>query len=142
MATIRERSPGVWPVRVFTGRNDTGCPTQVAVTVRGGKQEALREAARLESAPQRGAEGRTVADALSAWLERNEGSYAPASLSDQTSRVRLVIEDQIARTPLARLGVAEVGRWLTRMWRSGSGESADPQSPDRAACGTIRPTHR
>jgi integrase len=124
MATIRERSPGVWQVRVFTGRNGTGRPTQTAVTVRGGKREALREAARLESTPQRGAEGRIVADALSAWLERNEGSYTPASLRDQTSRVRLVTEDQIARTPLARLGVAEVDRWLTRMRRSGLGESA------------------
>jgi integrase len=124
MATIRERSPGVWQVRVFTGRNGTGRPTQTAVTVRGGKREALREAARLESAPQRGAGGRTVADALAAWLERNEGSYTPASLRDQTSRVRFVQQDQIAGTPLARLGVAEVDRWLTRMRRAGLGDSA------------------
>ena len=124
MATIRERSPGVWQVRVFTGRNGTGRPTQMAVTVRGGKRQALREAARLEAAPQRGAEGRTVADALVAWLERNEGSYTPASLRDQTGRVNLVRQDQIAQTPLARLGVAEVDRWLTRMRRAGLGESA------------------
>lgn len=124
MATIRERSPGVWQVRVFTGRNGTGRPTQVAVTVRGGKREALREAARLESAPQRGAGGRTAADALAAWLERNEGSYTPASLRDQTSRVHLVQGDQIAQMPLARLGVAEVDRWLTRMRRAGLGDSA------------------
>ena len=51
MATIRERSPGVWQVRVFTGRNGTGRPTQMAVTVRGGKREALRKAAQLESTP-------------------------------------------------------------------------------------------
>jgi len=124
VATIRERSPGVWQVRVFTGRNGTGRPTQTAVTVRGGKREALREAARLESAPQRGAAGRTVADALDGWLERNEGSYTPASLRDQTSRVRLVQQDAIARTPLARLGVAEVDRWLTRMRRAGLGNAA------------------
>ena len=124
VATIRERSPGVWQVRVFTGRNGTGRPTQTAVTVRGGKRDALREAARLESAPQRGSAGRTVADALAAWLERNEGSYTPASLRDQTSRVRLVQQDPIARTPLARLGVAEVDRWLTRVRRAGLGDSA------------------
>ena len=124
VATIRERSPGVWQVRVFTGRDGTGRPTQTSVTVRGGKREALREAARLESAPQRGAGGRTVSDALDGWLERNEGSYTPASLRDQTSRVRLVQKDAIARTPLARLGVAEVDRWLTRMRRSGLGDAA------------------
>jgi integrase len=124
VATIRERSPGVWQVRVFTGRDGTGRPTQTSITVRGGKREALREAARLESKPQRGAEGRTVSDALDGWLERNEGSYTPASLRDQTSRVRLVQKDAIARTPLARLGVAEVDRWLTRMRRSGLGDAA------------------
>ena len=88
MATIRERSPGVWQVRVVTGRNGTDRPSRMAVTVPGGKREASCEAARLESTPQRGTEGRTVADALSAWLERNEGSYTPASPSDQTGRIR------------------------------------------------------
>lgn len=48
MATIRERSPGVWQVRVFTGRNETGRPTQVAVTVHGTRRDALRQAAQLE----------------------------------------------------------------------------------------------
>jgi integrase len=65
-----------------------------------------------------------VADALDGWLERNEGSYTPASLRDQTSRVRLVQQDAIAGTPLARFGVAEVDRWLTRMRRSGLGDAA------------------
>jgi hypothetical protein len=86
MATLRERSHGVWQVRVFTGRNAAGTPTQVAVNVRGTKRDALREAARLEAAPHRGAAGRTVADVLEAWLEHREGSWAPASLRDQTSR--------------------------------------------------------
>ncbi|GAC1545068.1 MAG: site-specific integrase [Acidimicrobiales bacterium] len=111
----------MWQVRVFTGRGANGRPTQVAVTVRGGKRDALREAARLESAPQRGAEGRTVRDALRAWLERNEGSYTPATLRDQKSRIALVEADSIAKLPLARLGVADVDRWLTRMRRAGLG---------------------
>ncbi|GAC1355394.1 MAG: hypothetical protein NVS3B21_14940 [Acidimicrobiales bacterium] len=123
MAMIRERSPGVWQVTAFTGRNADGRPTQVAVSGRGGKRDALREPARLESAPQRGAEGRTVADAMRAWLERNEGSCTPATLRDQTSGVRLVEGDQIAQMPLARLKVADVDRWLTRMRRAGLGES-------------------
>jgi hypothetical protein len=56
-----------------------GVPPKTAVTVRGGKREALREAARLESKPQRGAEGRTVADAMSVWLERDGFIYADQS---------------------------------------------------------------
>ncbi|MDP9442264.1 MAG: site-specific integrase [Actinomycetota bacterium] len=124
MATIRERSPGVWQVRVFTGRNEDGRPTQVAVTVHGTKRDALRQAAQLESAPHRGAAGRTVDDALRAWVERNEGTWAPASRRDQTSRARHIAEDKIAKMSLARLGVVDVDRWLTRMRRAGVGDSA------------------
>ena len=39
MATIRQKRPGVWEVRVFTGRNADGRPTQVSKTV----QKGLRE---------------------------------------------------------------------------------------------------
>lgn len=124
MATLRERRPGVWQVRVFTGRNADGVPTQVAVTVHGTKRDALREAARLESNPRRGAAGRTVGDALRAWLEHKEGSYRPASLRDQTSRVRHIETDPIAAVVLARLGVADVDRWLARMRRAGVGPAA------------------
>ncbi|MFI5041706.1 MAG: tyrosine-type recombinase/integrase [Acidimicrobiales bacterium] len=124
MATLRERSPGVWQVRVFTGRNGAGRPTQVAVTVYGTKRDALREAAKLQSAPHRGAAGRTVGDVLRAWLEHKEGSYTPASLRDQTGRVRLIEADPIAKVAVARLGVADVDRWLTRMRRAGVGDAA------------------
>ena len=123
VATIRERSKGVWQVRVFTGRDGVGQPTQVAVTVRGTKRDALREAARLESAPQRGAGGRTVGEVLRFWLEHKEGSYTPASLRDQTGRVRGIEEDQIVNMAVARLAVADVDRWLTRMRRAGTGEA-------------------
>ena len=40
MATIRERRPGVWEVRVFTGSDARGRPTQLSRPVRGGKREA------------------------------------------------------------------------------------------------------
>jgi integrase len=94
------------------------------VSVRGTKRDALREAAKLESAPHRGAAGRTVADVLQAWLEHYEGSWAPASLRDQTSRVRLIEADPIAKMAVARLGVADVDRWLIRMRKAGVGQSA------------------
>ena len=41
VATIRERHPGVWEVRVFTGRGTDGKPTQTSRTVRGGKHDAM-----------------------------------------------------------------------------------------------------
>ena len=124
MATLRERAPGVWQVRVFTGRNGAAKPTQVAVTVHGTKRDALREAAKLESAPHRGAAGRTVGDVLKAWLEHKEGSYTPASLRDQKSRVHQMEADAISKVAVARLDVADVDRWLTRLRRTGVGQAA------------------
>lgn len=35
MATLREKKPGVWEVRVFTGTDARGRPTQISRTVRG-----------------------------------------------------------------------------------------------------------
>jgi integrase len=124
MATLRERRPGVWQVRVFTGKNGNGEPTQVALTVYGTKRDALREAARLEAAPNRGAGGRTVGDALREWLEFKEPSYTPTSRRDQIGRVRQVETDKIAKMAIARLTVADVDQWLTRMRKQGLGPGA------------------
>jgi integrase len=124
MASIRERHPGVWQIRVFTGRNDEGEPTQVAVTVYGTKRDALKEAARLESAPHRGAAGRTVGDVLHEWFHFKEGSYTPSSYRDQESRVRQIETDQIVTMSVARLGVADIDRWIVRMRRAGVGASS------------------
>ena len=51
MATIREKRPGVWEVRVFTGTDARGRPTQLSKTVHGGKRDAQRLAAELEVGP-------------------------------------------------------------------------------------------
>ena len=51
MATIRERQPGVWEVRAFTGRDERGRPTQVSRTVKGTKRAAQRVAASFDSRP-------------------------------------------------------------------------------------------
>ena len=49
MATVREKRPGVWEVRVFTGSDAKGRPTQLSCTVRGGKRDAQRLAAEFEA---------------------------------------------------------------------------------------------
>ncbi len=124
MATIRERERGVWEVRVFTGRDRTGRPTQLSRTVRGSKREAQRVAASLEvAAPSKDA-GRTVADVLDEWQEVNAGVWAPASRRDYAGRIRFIANDPIASIRLARLGVADVERWHARMRRAGVGETA------------------
>ena len=106
MATLREKRPGVWEVRVFTGTGPNGRPTQLSKTIRGGKREALRVAAELEDGPGRSSSaGRSVGDVLDAWVEQNLATWAPSSARDQQSRVKGIKKDQIATLPSARLSI-------------------------------------
>jgi integrase len=124
VATVRERQTGVWEIRVFTGRDADGRPTQISKTVRGTKRDAKRVAAQLESQPNSTAAGRTVTDVLDAWREVNEGVWSASSKRDYASRAAYVENDSIGRVAIARLSVADVERWHSRLRRSGVGESA------------------
>jgi len=94
VATVRERRAGVFEIRVFTGRDAEGRPTQVSQTVRGTKRDAQRAAARLESSPRSTAGGRTVTDVLTVWRE---------SMSSED--VRTVIEAARTLDPAAGLAL-------------------------------------
>ncbi len=124
MATIREKRPGVWEVRVFTGRDERGRPTQTSRTVRGTKRDAQRVAADLTVRAPTSSGGRTVADALDAWIEANRSTWAASTLRDQTSRCELVRDDPISTLQLARLSVADVERWHARLRSAGVGEAS------------------
>jgi integrase len=124
MATLRERKPGVWEIRVFTGRDSSGRPTQVSRTIRGTKREAQRVAAAFESRPPSNAAGRTVADVLTAWRDVNQPVWAESTRRDYESRIALIESDAIAEMPVARVGVADVERWHARMRKAEVGESA------------------
>ena len=134
MTTIREKKPGVWEVRVFTGRDARRRPTQISRTVRGGKRDAQRLAVQLEGGPGRAtAPGRTVADVLDAWIGHNSDTWAPSSARDQRSRVKaLKLDEALARTPVARRSVADVERWHARLRRAGKQDAGTrPASPNR-----------
>lgn len=124
MATIRERRPGVWEVRVFTGRDAHGRPRQASRTVHGLKRDAQRVAAELTARPVGRSAGRTVGDALEAWLAANDATWAASSRRDQHSRAALVAADRIATVRLARLSVADVERWHARLRAAGIGEAS------------------
>ncbi len=124
MATLRERKPGVWEVRVFVGNDERGRPRQVSRTVRGTKRAAQRAAAQLTVARPAASDGRTVADVLDAWIEMHTPTWAASTVRDQTSRASLVKADNLARTPLGRLAVVDVDRWHTRLRAAGVGESS------------------
>ncbi len=124
MATIREKRPGVWEVRVFTGADARGRPTQMSRTVRGGKRDAQKLAAQLEAASgDARPAGRLVAEVLDEWVAQNLDTWAPSSARDQQSRVRSIKKDPIARLALSRLSVGDVERWHTRLRAAGM---ADP----------------
>ncbi|MFN8020857.1 MAG: site-specific integrase [Acidimicrobiales bacterium] len=124
MATLREKRPGVWEVRVFTGTDERGKPTQVSRTVHGGKRDAQRVANELEAGAGRAAPaGRTVTTVLDAWVTQNLDTWAPSSARDQQSRVRAIKKDQISKLPLARLSIADVERWHTRLRKAGMADA-------------------
>lgn len=105
---------------MFTGTDAHGRPTQLSKTVHGGKREAQRVPAEMETGPGRAAPaGRLVSDVLDSWVQQNLDTWAPSSARDQQSRVRGIKTDPIAQLPLARLSVGDVERWHTRLRRAG-----------------------
>ncbi len=124
MASIRERRPGVWEVRGFTGNDAQGRPTQVSRTVHGTKKDAQRVAAQLTLRPNRKAGGRKLANLLDEWILFNTPTWAPLSLRDQTSRATLIKGDAIAHQSVASIGVADINRWVTRLRLAGVGDSS------------------
>jgi len=124
VATIRERSLGVWEVRTFTGRDAQGRPTQVSRTVRGGKRAAERVAAELTL--RRGSEtGKvTVSELLDLWMEQNAPTWSPSTVDNYKSRVAQVKADPIAKARLVKLSAVDVDLWHARLVRNGSGEGA------------------
>jgi integrase len=124
MASIRERGPGVYEVRVFVGYNERGRPVQTSRSVRGTKKDAERVASELSlKAPSRSGD-RTVADAIESWIEVNHHVWAPSTGRDHLSRAKAVANDPIGRMPLARIGVDDIEKWHARMRRAGVGEAS------------------
>jgi integrase len=64
-----------------------------------------------------------VAQVLDAWIELNEGGWAPATLRDQRSRAEFIKADPLGHMSLARPTVADVDRWHTRLRRAGLGDA-------------------
>ena len=106
-------------MRGYTGRDSEGNPIQVSRTVYGTKRDAQRVAAELTVKPARNAGGRKVAQLLDEWLEIKTPSWAPLTVRDQTSRVRLLKQDPIASMSVASVGVSDIDRWVARLRKAG-----------------------
>lgn len=75
---------------MFVGNDERGRPKQVSRTVRGTKRDAQRAAAEMTVALPARSDGRTVADALDAWIETHTPTWAASAVRYQTSRASLV----------------------------------------------------
>ena len=125
MATIRQKRPGVWEVRVFVGRDHRGKPIQTSRTVAGSRRDAQKVAAELElSAATVESSGTTLARLIDVWIETDGHLWAPSTLANYKSRAELVKADAIGKVLVSRLTAVEVDRWHARMRRKGIGEGS------------------
>jgi hypothetical protein len=86
--SLRERSPGVWEIRVALGRDPlTGNYRTVSRTVHGGKRKAREEIARIVNSAANGRFQGTRANVrflTDRWLEHSNASVAPPKRSRAT----------------------------------------------------------
>lgn len=126
MATIRERKPGVWEVRVFLGRDPlTGRERQRSRVVRGTKRDAQALAARMDAdrsphgPPTRDA---TLRDLLVAWFEHGRMNWSLATARGYESRIGIIVRSPLGSTRLEELSTQRLDQWYAGL--IGSGQSA------------------
>jgi integrase len=111
MATMRERDPGVWELRVYVGRDqNTGRPRQVSKTFRGGKRAANAALAQLVVDHQEGklgGSGGTVTQLLDEWLRTGTPEISPVTRATYARTVEL-LRPVLGSKPLARLSPHDI----------------------------------
>lgn len=128
---MREKSPGVWELRVHLGKDFSGSRKAVSKTFRGGKRAAASALADLvREIPKLQAERLnkthhvvTVADLVERWWTLHEFDWAPNTVRDN----RNVIDLWISTDPIAKMNVKEVHRsdlelFYNRLHRSGGAQ--------------------
>ena len=117
MGSKRERSPGVWELRVHLGRN-----RYRSRTFHGGSRAADRALRALEveladvDPDRRGGDQVTVGEWVEEWFARESPEWSPTS----TATARSLINNHIAGSPISRqrladVRLADVERWLRRL---------------------------
>ena len=121
MATIRQRSPGVWEVRVYAGRDAKGRPAQVSRIVHGSRRTAERAAANLTVAEPSPSGARTVAQLLETWQDLNRDGWTPATAVNQASRAKLIAAGPLGKRRVGSLKLEDIDRWIIGMRADGVG---------------------
>ncbi len=123
-----ERSPGVWRLRVFTGRDPvTGNPRQVTRTFRGTKKQADTALARFVTEVGNGSvalgTSATLAEFLERWLDHIQPNRSPTTIKGYRHKVER-INKQLGGLRLDRL----TAQHLDRAYRAWLDEGLHPSS--------------
>jgi integrase len=110
---MRERQPGVWELRVRSGRDPvTGRYAQISRTFRGGKRQAEAALARLSSEVAEGRHagtGQTVAYLLDQWIEHLEAmGRTPKTVDGYRSLARSRLVPALGSKELRKLKPADL----------------------------------
>ncbi len=118
---MRERSPGHWELRAFTGRDQvTGKPRQTTRTLHGTEKEAGKALSQLVSEVEADTFDRTsatVGQLLDKWLEVAETNQRPRTLYENKRKIEGRIRPVLGSVRLDKLGGdtldAAYRRWLS-----------------------------
>jgi len=111
---MRERSPGHWELRAFTGRDPlTGKPTQKTQSFRGGQRAAAKALGILVAGIDSGKvsrSNRTVGQLLDAWLEAAKTKQTPRTLYENERKIEKRIRPALGHVRLDQLDAAMLDR--------------------------------
>lgn len=118
--TKRERRPGVWQLRVYSGLDPVSDrPRQVTRTFRGSETAANKALAKLVSDVSEGkieSTTATVGQLLDAWLDQIEPTRALSTMQEYRRKVRLSIRPAVGSIVLSKLRPdqidAQYRKWL------------------------------
>jgi integrase len=124
MSTYRERSKGVWEMRVHIGSG-----RQVSRTFRGGKRNMLSALRELEGEVERGMHRRgapgTVEAIVFRWLDANRTRWAPKTLANYEGLVEAHIVPYWEGKQARRVKVSDVEAWLAKLLAEGGRRDAE-----------------
>ncbi len=105
--TMRERSPGHWELRAFTGRDPvTGKPRQATRTFKGGERAAAKALSALVAEVEAGKFNRTTATVgqlLDKWMEMGERSQRPRTHYENKRKIDTRIRPLLGDVRLDKL---------------------------------------
>lgn len=130
--SLTERSPGVWRLRVYRGRNPiTGAPLQASRTFRGTEPQARKALARLVTEVEDGKfnpSTATFGEVLDRWLLQIEGESSPSTIRDYKGAIEHAIRPALGSVRLTKLGAADLDAWY-RHWLTEEVKAATEETP-------------